>query len=148
MGTKGFWGFGAGHAVQMSDGEAGQQQEPPGLTGLMDPSPDHGEGSYVGYGRLAGKKAIVTGGDSGIGRAVAIAFAREGADVVISYLEEDEDARESARWVAEAGRTAVIARGDISDEAFARSLVNRTIDECGRLDILVNNAAHQATFEK
>jgi NAD(P)-dependent dehydrogenase (short-subunit alcohol dehydrogenase family) len=125
-----------------------QQQDMPGYTGEMDPRPDHGEESYRGSGKLTDRVALITGADSGIGRAVAIAFAREGADVVISYLEEDEDARETARWVEEAGRKAVIARGDISDESFARSLVTRTIDECGRLDILVNNAAHQATFEK
>jgi NAD(P)-dependent dehydrogenase (short-subunit alcohol dehydrogenase family) len=125
-----------------------QQQDMPGYTDQMDPRPDHGEASYRGSGKLTDRVALITGADSGIGRAVAIAFAREGADVVISYLEEDEDARETARWVEEAGRKAVIARGDISDEGFARSLVNRAIDECGRLDILVNNAAHQATFEK
>src|SRR5688572_3258242 len=120
-----------------------QQQDMPGYTDAMDPRPDHGEESYRGSGKLTDRVAIVTGADSGIGRAIAIAFAREGADVVISYLEEDEDARETARWVKEAGRQAVIARGDISDEDFARSLVKRAIDECGRLDILVNNAAHQ-----
>jgi len=125
-----------------------QQQDMPGYTGEMDPRPDHGERSYRGSGRLTDRVALVTGGDSGIGRAVAIAFAREGADVVISYLEEDEDARETARWVEDAGRKAVLAPGDISDEGFARSLVQRAVDECGRLDILVNNAAHQATFEK
>ena len=125
-----------------------QQQDMPGYTDHMDPRPDHGEASYRGSGKLTDRVALITGADSGIGRAVAIAFAREGADVVISYLEEDEDARETARWVEEAGRKAVIARGDISDEDFARSFVNRAIDECGRLDILVNNAAHQATFEK
>jgi NAD(P)-dependent dehydrogenase (short-subunit alcohol dehydrogenase family) len=125
-----------------------QQQDMPGYTEEMDPRPDHGEESYRGSAKLTDRVALITGADSGIGRAVAIAFAREGADVVISYLEEDEDARETARWVEEAGRKAIVARGDISDEAFARSLVNRTIDECGRLDILVNNAAHQATFEK
>lgn len=125
-----------------------QQQDIPGYTDEMDPRPDHGEESYRGSGKLIDRVAIITGADSGIGRAVAIAFAREGADVVISYLEEDEDARETARWVEEAGRKAVIARGDISDEGFARSLVQQTIDECGSVDILVNNAAHQATFEK
>lgn len=125
-----------------------QQQAMPGYTDKMDPRPDHGEESYRGSGKLTDRVALITGADSGIGRAVAIAFAREGADVVISYLEEDEDARETARWVEQAGRKAVIARGDISDEHFARSLVKRTIDECGRLDILVNNAAHQATFER
>ncbi|RST83878.1 SDR family oxidoreductase [Aquibium carbonis] len=125
-----------------------QQQDMPGYTGAMDPRPDHGERSYRGSGRLTDRVALITGADSGIGRAVAIAFAREGADVVISYLEEDEDARETARWVEEAGRKAILAPGDIGDERFARSLVDRTMKECGRLDILVNNAAHQATFEK
>src|SRR4051795_7481769 len=143
MGTKGFWGFGAGHAVQMSDGEAGQQQEPPGLTGLMDPSPDHGEGSYVGYGRLAGKKAIVTGGDSGIGRAVAIAFAREGADVVIAYLEEDEDARETAAWVERAGRQALLVGCDLVEPAECEAARDAAVEGLGGIDVLVNNAAFQ-----
>ncbi|ESX87157.1 SDR family oxidoreductase [Mesorhizobium sp. M0615] len=125
-----------------------QQQDMPGYTDEMDPRPDHGEESYRGSGKLMDRVALITGADSGIGRAVAIAFAREGADVMISYLEEDEDAQETARLVEEAGRKAVLARGDISDEIFARSLVQRAIDECGRLDILVNNAAHQASFEK
>ncbi len=125
-----------------------QQQDMPGHTGAMNPRPDHGEESYRGSGKLTDRVALITGADSGIGRAVAIAFAREGADVVISYLEEDEDARETARWVEEAGRKAILLRGDISDEGFARSLVTRTLQACGRLDILVNNAAHQATFEK
>jgi NAD(P)-dependent dehydrogenase (short-subunit alcohol dehydrogenase family) len=124
-----------------------QQQDMPGYTDQMNPRPDHGEQSYRGSGKLADRVALVTGADSGIGRAVAIAFAREGADVLISYLQEDEDARETARWVEEAGRKAVMAKGDISDEVFARSLVKLAMDECGRLDILVNNAAHQATFE-
>jgi NAD(P)-dependent dehydrogenase (short-subunit alcohol dehydrogenase family) len=125
-----------------------QQQDMPGYTDKMDPRPDHGEQSYRGSGKLTDRVALITGADSGIGRAVAIAFAREGADILISYLEEDEDARETARWVEEAGRKAVLARGDIADESFARSLVQRAIDECGKLDILVNNAAHQATLEK
>jgi NAD(P)-dependent dehydrogenase (short-subunit alcohol dehydrogenase family) len=125
-----------------------QQQDMPGYTDEMDPRPDHGEESYRGSGKLTDRVALITGADSGIGRAVAIAFAREGADVIISYLEEDEDARETARWVEKAGRKAVLAKGDVSDESFARSLVSRAIEECGRLDILVNNAAHQATFEK
>jgi NAD(P)-dependent dehydrogenase (short-subunit alcohol dehydrogenase family) len=124
-----------------------QHQDIPGYTEAMDPRPDHGEESYRGSGKLTDRVALVTGADSGIGRAVAIAFAREGADVVISYLEEDEDARETARWVDDAGRKAVLARGDISDEAFARSLVQLAVKEFGRLDILVNNAAHQATFD-
>lgn len=125
-----------------------QQQDMPGYTDDMDPRPDHGEKSYRGSGKLRDRVALITGADSGIGRAVAIAYAREGADVIISYLEEDEDARETARWVEEAGRKAVLARGDISNESFARSLVQRAVDECGKIDILVNNAAHQATFER
>lgn len=125
-----------------------QQQAMPGYTGQMDPRPDHGEESYVGSGKLKGRVALITGADSGIGRAVAIAYAREGADIVLSYLEEDEDARETARWIEDAGQKAIVAGGDISDEDFARSLVQRALSELGRLDILVNNAAHQATFEK
>lgn len=123
-----------------------QQQPMPGFTGAMNPRPDHGEDSYTGSGRLEGLKALITGGDSGIGRAVAIAFAREGADICIGYLEEDEDARDTARLVEAAGRKAVLGRGDISDPAFCRDLVARTVQDLGGLDILVNNAAHQATF--
>ncbi|SFQ19096.1 hypothetical protein SAMN03159463_05925 [Mesorhizobium sp. NFR06] len=125
-----------------------QQQDVPGHTDEMTPRPDHGEESYRGSGKLMDRVALITGADSGIGRAVAIAFAREGADVIISYLEEDEDAKETAHWVEDAGRKPLIARGDISDEGFARRLIKRAMDEFGRLDILVNNAAHQATFEK
>ncbi|WP_043878872.1 SDR family oxidoreductase [Azorhizobium caulinodans] len=125
-----------------------QQQRMPGLTDAMDPRPDHGEASYVGSGRLNGLKALVTGGDSGIGRAVCIAFAREGADVCISYLDEDEDAQETRRLVEEAGRKAVLIPGDISDPAFCRDLVEEAATALGGLDILVNNAAHQATFER
>jgi NAD(P)-dependent dehydrogenase (short-subunit alcohol dehydrogenase family) len=125
-----------------------QQQDVPGTTDRMDPTPDHGEKSYRGSGRLEGRVALITGGDSGIGRAVAIAFAREGADVAISYLNEDADAQETARWVEEAGRKSILLPGDISDESHARSLVTQTVEQLGRLDILVNNAAHQATFEK
>lgn len=125
-----------------------QQQPMPGLTEAMDPRPDHGETSYVGSGRLKGLKALVTGGDSGIGRAVCIAFAREGADICIAYLEEDEDAEETRRLVEEAGRKAVLAAGDISDPAFCRRLVDDAAEALGGLDILVNNAAHQASFEK
>src|SRR3954468_12518440 len=90
-----------------------QQQEPPGHTGEMMPKPDHGEHSYRGCGKLAGKKALITGADSGIGRAVAIAYAREGADVLIAYYDEHEDARETARWMEEAGRRAVLVAGDV-----------------------------------
>jgi NAD(P)-dependent dehydrogenase (short-subunit alcohol dehydrogenase family) len=126
---------------------AGQQQEQtPGLTAPMRPQPDHGEKSYKGSGRLAGKAAIITGGDSGIGRAVAIAFAREGADVLISYLNEDDDARETARWVEEAGRKAVLVPGDITNRAHCNAIVDKAIEAFGRLDVLVNNAAYQMTY--
>jgi NAD(P)-dependent dehydrogenase (short-subunit alcohol dehydrogenase family) len=124
-----------------------QQQSPPGTTAAMDPRPDHGERSYRGSGRLAGRRAIITGGDSGIGRAVAIAFAREGADVLISYLSEDEDARETAQLVEEAGRKAVLVPGDIGDPAHCRAIVEQAVEALGGVDILVNNAAHQMTFE-
>lgn len=125
-----------------------QQQPIPGYTERMDPRPDHGEGSYKGSGRLSGKRAVITGGDSGIGRAVAIAFAREGADVLISYLSEDEDAQDTARWVEAAGRKAVLVPGDISQPAHCRAIIDRAVAELGGIDILVNNAAHQASFEK
>jgi NAD(P)-dependent dehydrogenase (short-subunit alcohol dehydrogenase family) len=124
-----------------------QQQSPPGHTAAMDPAPDHGEQSYKGSGRLAGKKALITGGDSGIGRAVAIAFAREGADVVISYLDEHDDAKETAKWVEQAGRKAILAPGDISNPEHCRSLVQRTVDELGGISVLVNNAAMQRTHQ-
>src|SRR4051812_47520595 len=122
-----------------------QQQAPPGHTGEMTPSPDHGEESYRGSGRLSGKAAIITGSDSGIGRAVAIAFAREGADVLISYLNEHEDARETARWVEQAGRRVELMAGDIQDKQHCLALVDRAIQVFGRLDVLVNNAAFQMT---
>lgn len=125
-----------------------QQQPMPGLTADMEPRPDHGEHSYVGSGRLKGLKALVTGGDSGIGRAVCLAFAREGADVCIAYLEEDEDAQETRRLVEEAGRKAVLSAGDLSDADVCRRLVDDAAEALGGLDILVNNAAHQASFEK
>ena len=122
----------------------GQQQSAPGLSSKMDPPPDHGETSYVGKGLLTGRAALITGGDSGIGRAVAIAYAREGADVAISYLpEEQTDAEETARWVENAGRRGVLLPGDIRDEAHCHALVARTVEAFGRLDILVNNAAAQ-----
>ena len=126
-----------------------QQQEPPGHTAEMTPKPDHGEESYKGCGKLEGRAAIITGGDSGIGRAVAIAFAREGADVLISYLpEEEDDARETARWVEQAGRRVVLVPGDISDQQHCKDIVERAVSEFGKLDILVNNAAFQRTYEK
>lgn len=124
-------------------GFAPQQQSPPGVQAEMNPVPDCGETSYRGSGKLAGKKAIVTGGDSGIGRAVAIAFAREGADVLISYLNEDDDARDVARYVEDAGRKCVLVSGDLSDAAHCRAVVNRAVEEFGGIDILVNNAAYQ-----
>ncbi|GAA0491996.1 NAD(P)-dependent oxidoreductase [Paractinoplanes deccanensis] len=122
----------------------GGDLEPPGLTGQMPQRPDHGEQSYRGSGRLTGRKAVITGGDSGIGRAVAIAYAREGADVLISYLpEEEEDARETAQLIEKAGRTAVLVPGDIREEAQCRAIVDRALSDLGGLDILVNNAAYQ-----
>jgi NAD(P)-dependent dehydrogenase (short-subunit alcohol dehydrogenase family) len=123
-----------------------QQYHTPGSTAEMQPQPDHGEHSYKGSGRLAGKAAIVTGGDSGIGRAVAIAFAREGADVLISYLDEDDDARQTARWVEEAGRKAVLVPGDITQSAHCDAIVSKAIETFGRLDVLVNNAAYQMSY--
>ena len=123
-----------------------QQQDMPGETEAMDPRPDHGEHSYAGHGKLTDKKAIITGADSGIGRAVAIAFAREGADVVISYLSEDKDAADTQRLVEQAGRKALLIPGDISDPAHCRTIVERAVQTFGRVDILVNNAAHPAPF--
>jgi NAD(P)-dependent dehydrogenase (short-subunit alcohol dehydrogenase family) len=126
-----------------------QQQSPPGHTDEMTPRPDHGEESYQGSGKLTGRAAIVTGGDSGIGRAVCIAFAREGADVVVSYLpEEEDDAQETKRWVERAGRRCILIPGDITDHEHCKAIVERTAAELGRLDILVNNAAFQRTYEK
>ena len=121
-----------------------QQQPAPGLTSKMSPAPDHGEQSYVGKGLLTGRVALITGGDSGIGRAVAIAYAREGADVAISYLpEEQSDAEDTAGWITRAGRRVVLLPGDIQDEAHCHALVERTVAQLGGLDILVNNAAAQ-----
>jgi NAD(P)-dependent dehydrogenase (short-subunit alcohol dehydrogenase family) len=126
-----------------------QSQAPPGYETEMRTKPDHGEESYRGFGRLKGKAALITGGDSGIGRAVAIAYAREGADVAIAHLpEEQADGRETLHWIDEAGRKSLALQGDISDEAWCRELVERTAREFGRLDILVNNAAFQMTHEK
>lgn len=122
-----------------------QQQEPPGVQSAMTPPPDCGEESYVGAGRLTDKVAVITGGDSGIGRAVAIAFAREGADVVISYLSEDEDAKDTAGWVEKAGRRAVLIAGDVSKPEQCRLIIDRTVQEFGRIDIVVSNAAYQMT---
>lgn len=125
-----------------------QEQNPPGLDAEMEPSPDHGETSYTGTGRLAGKKALITGGDSGIGRAVAIAFAREGADVAISYLpEEQEDADEVIALIKAEGRTAVALPGDIRSESFCQSLVADAVEQLGGLSILVNNAGRQQYCE-
>ena len=125
-----------------------QQQPMPGHTDAMTPKPDHGEDSYAGHDRLKDRVAIITGGDSGIGRAIAIAYAREGADVILSYWDEHDDARETAEWVEKAGRKAVLVPGDVKDEAYCNGLVDRAFDAFGRLDILINNAAHQATFDK
>jgi NAD(P)-dependent dehydrogenase (short-subunit alcohol dehydrogenase family) len=125
-----------------------QPQDPPGLESEMEPKPDYGEASYVGHGRLAGKVALITGGDSGIGRAVAVAFAREGADVLIAYLpQEESDAQETCRVVEAAGRRAVAVPGDIGDEAHCQQLVERAHSELGGLDVLVNNAAFQRTHD-
>src|SRR5947209_13810161 len=120
-----------------------QQQEYPGRESAMQPEPDYGEQTYTGLGRLRGKTAVITGGDSGIGRAVALAFAREGADVLIAYLDEEPDAQETMRVVREAGRKGIAVPGDIGDEAHCRSIIDRAVQEFGKLDILVNNAAFQ-----
>jgi NAD(P)-dependent dehydrogenase (short-subunit alcohol dehydrogenase family) len=122
-------------------------QDMPGTTAAMQTRPDHGEDSYKGSGRLDGMVALITGGDSGIGRAVAIAYAREGADVAVSYLSEDEDANETAHHVTAAGRRVLVLPGDISDPLHCREIVERTVSELGGLDILVNNAAHQASID-
>jgi NAD(P)-dependent dehydrogenase (short-subunit alcohol dehydrogenase family) len=125
-------------------GSGRQTVDYPGRTGELDVKPDHGEGTYRGSGRLEGKKAVITGGDSGIGRAVALAFAREGADVLISYLEDEEkDARETVRHVEDAGRRAVTVPGDLRDEVQCRAVVQRAVQEFGRIDVLVSNAAYQ-----
>ncbi len=122
--------------------------EPPGTEAEMTPQADHGEASYRGSNRLAGLAAVVTGGDSGIGRAVAIAFAREGADLLISYLNEreDADARETARHVEAAGRRCVLVPGDIAEASHCRAVIDRAVREFGRVDVLVNNAAFQRTY--
>src|SRR5215217_7526888 len=123
------------------------QQEVPGHTKDMNPKPDHGENSYKGSGKLTGKKAIITGGDSGIGRAVAIAFAREGADVMIAYLNEDEDANDTARYIQDTGSKSVLMSGDISDENHCKQIIETAVAEFGQIDILVNNAAFQMSRE-
>jgi NAD(P)-dependent dehydrogenase (short-subunit alcohol dehydrogenase family) len=122
--------------------------EHPGTTDETRPTPDHGEVTYRGSDRLTGKKAVITGGDSGIGRAVALAFAREGADVLISYLEaEEKDARDTARLIEETGRTAVTVPGDITDQAQCEHVVGRAVEEFGGIDVLVSNAAYQMSQE-
>jgi NAD(P)-dependent dehydrogenase (short-subunit alcohol dehydrogenase family) len=124
-----------------------QQQEPPGLESKMDPKPDYGEDSYKGSGKLGGKAAVITGGDSGIGRAVALAFAREGADVLISYLSEEIDAKETARVVEAAGRRCITVAGDISEESHCQAIIDRAAKEFGKVNVLVNNAAFQMSRE-
>jgi len=124
-----------------------QQQQPPGTEKELTPKADHGEASYQGSGKLAGKATVITGADSGIGRAVALAFAREGADVLIAYLNEHEDAKETARLVEEAGRKAVLMPGDLAEPAHCRAIVDRAVQEFGRIDVLVNNAAFQMTHD-
>ena len=124
---------------------AQQAQDSPGSSARMQPEPDHGELTYKGSGRLEGRVAVVTGADSGIGRAVAIAYAREGADVVLAYLDEHDDAKSTERWVREAGRRALLVPGDLSEREPCRALVAATVAEFGRVDVLVNNAAFQHT---
>ena len=124
-----------------------QAQPVPGSQKKMDPYPDCGEQSYKGSGRLDGKIALITGADSGIGRAVAIAFAREGADVAVAYLNEHEDAQETARWVEQAGRQCLLLPGDLAQKAHCQALVDKTVERFGRIDVLVNNAAFQMTHE-
>ncbi|MDS9468847.1 SDR family oxidoreductase [Paracoccus sp. MBLB3053] len=125
-----------------------QSQELPGSFKKMQPRPDHGEKSWLGTGRLVGKVALITGGDSGIGRAVAIAYAREGADLAIAYLDESGDAQDTAAIVTEAGRECLLLPGDLGDPTHCRDVVARTVQRFGRIDILVNNAAHQMKFDE
>jgi NAD(P)-dependent dehydrogenase (short-subunit alcohol dehydrogenase family) len=124
-----------------------QRQPMPGATAKMNPRPDHGETSYKGSGKLAGKKAVITGGDSGIGRAVAIAYAREGADILIAYLDEHQDAQEVKGLVEHEGRKAVLVAGDLRSPQHCRAVIKQAVDVLGGIDILINNAAHQATFK-
>ncbi|OYO18627.1 NAD(P)-dependent dehydrogenase [Enemella dayhoffiae] len=144
MGTESEVASKAESLVNDKGGFPKQLQEPPGLTSEMTPLPDHGEESWVGHDRLKGLKALITGGDSGIGRAVAIAYAREGADVAISYLSEEQpDAEDTKRWIEKAGRKAVLLPGDLRDEDTARKVVDDAVAELGGIDVLVNNAAFQ-----
>ena len=129
------------------ESQPAQKQDVPGTLGDMDPKPDHGEESYRGSGRLTGKAAVVTGGDSGIGRAVAIAFAREGADVLISYLNEHEDAEDTKKYVEEAGRKCVLVPGDLADRAHQKTIIPKAVEAFGRVDVLVNNAAFQMSHD-
>lgn len=123
------------------------RQQPPGTEAAMRDKPDHGEQSYQGSGRLEGKVAVITGADSGIGKAVAIAYAREGADVLVSYLNEHEDAQDTRQWVEKAGRKAVLMDGDLADKAHCQAIIDRAVEEWGRIDVLVSNAAYQMTYE-
>ena len=126
-----------------------RKQSPPGRESRMTPSADHGEQSYVGSSRLIGKVAIITGGDSGIGRAVAIAYAREGSDIVLSYLKtEQKDAKETARWIEHAGRRVLLLPGDIQKSRYCQNLVKTAVKKFGHLDLIVNNAAFQRTYNK
>jgi NAD(P)-dependent dehydrogenase (short-subunit alcohol dehydrogenase family) len=124
-----------------------QEQQPPGREAEMQPLADHGEDTYTGHGRLQDKVALITGADSGIGRAVAIAFAREGADVLCSYWKEDDDAEETRRLVEDAGRRCVTVPGDIGEREHCRALVEQAVGDLGRLDVLVNNAAFQMAYD-
>lgn len=131
------------HRHDDKGGFPAQQQDPPGLTSLMNPVPDHGEETYAGTGKLKGMKALITGGDSGIGRAIAIAYAREGADVAINYLpDEEEDANETMEWVRKAGRSGYKVPGDLVDREVCERVVADAVNELGGLDILVNNAGY------
>ena len=123
-----------------------QQQSIPGRSDKMEPQPDYGETTYRGSNKLKDKKTVITGADSGIGRAVALAFAREGADVLVAYLDEHDDANETKRLVEAAGRKCVLLSGDVSTPDLCRQIVKRAVDEFGRIDVLVNNAAHQMSF--
>jgi NAD(P)-dependent dehydrogenase (short-subunit alcohol dehydrogenase family) len=129
------------------ESQPAQQQDVPGTLGEMSPKPDHGEESYRGSGRLTGKAAVITGGDSGIGRAVAIAFAREGADVLISYLDEHEDAEDTKKYVEEAGRRCVLVPGDLADRAHQKTIIPKAVEAFGKVDVLVNNAAFQMSHD-